>query len=180
MGNVLAPAAVDRTDGDVQTHSFFRLSWVSMLVAFMVVGAPAFAADAYKVGSIVAAFVAKDQFGKPFQLGADCRVLLVSFDMGTGKQANAKLTALGTDYLPKHGAVYVANITGMPAIGRAFALPKMRGYAHRIVLADDAALLAPFPQQDQRVTVLALRGRKVVSVRYWNPASEPVESVVGK
>ncbi len=151
-----------------------------MLVAFFAVAAPAFADEGYKVGSTVAAFAAKDQFGKPFQLGADCRMLLVSFDMGTGKQANAKLTALGADYLPRHGAVYVANITGMPAIGRAFALPKMRGYAHRIVLADDGALLAPFPRQDQRVTVLALRGRKVVSVRYWNPASEPVEGFVGR
>lgn len=149
-------------------------------MTFLVAGAPAFADDAYKAGSTVAAFSAKDQFGKPFQLGADCRVLLVSFDMGTGKQANAKLNVLGADYLPKHGAVYVANITGMPAIGRAFALPKMRGYAHRIVLADDAALLAPFPRQDQRVTVLGLRGRKVVSICYWNPASEPVEGFVGK
>lgn len=155
----------------------YGLLAIAVLLALVLTAA---AANPYRVGSTVAAFSAQDQFGKFFQLGADCRVLLVSFDMVTGKQANAKLNALGKDFLPSHRATYVANIVGMPAIGRVFALPKMRGYGHRIVLADDAALLAPFPRQERRVTVLGLRARKVVSIRYWDPEKASIEQLLGK
>ena len=135
--------------------------------------------DLYHVGSMVASFTANDQFGAPFKFGADCRVLLISFDMATGKQANVKLSALGKDFLPKANATYVANIHGMPAIGRAFALPKMRSYAHRIVLADDERLLAPFPRMEKRVTVLRLQRGKVTAIRYWDPEKEEVAAVLG-
>lgn len=141
--------------------------------------ASARAAEPYRVGSAVPPFAAKDQFGEAFKLGADCRVLMISFDMGTGKLANAKLSAQGKEFLPQRHAVYVANIHGMPAIGRAFALPKMRSYAHRIVLADDEALLAPFPRQEKRVTVLGLRAGKVASIRFWDPEKEEVAAVLG-
>jgi hypothetical protein len=55
----------------------------------------------------------------------------------------------------------------------------MRGYTHRIVLGQDAAVLAPFPRQDQRVTVLGLRARKIESIRYWNPEKDSLASVLG-
>jgi len=148
-------------------------------VALLSLAATAFSTEPYRVGSTVAAFSAKDQFGAPFKLDGSYRALLISFDMETGKQANVKLSALGKDFLPQHRAVYVANIDGMPAIGRAFALPKMRKYSHRIVLADSLSLLAPFPKQERRVTVLSLRQGKVTGIRYWDPATEEPAKVLG-
>ena len=70
--------------------------------------------------------------------------------METGKKANAALSALGKDYLPAKNAVYLANIHGMPGIGRMFALPKMKKYSHRIILGDDAALIARFPAANRQ------------------------------
>lgn len=154
--------------------SIAPLVLASALLSF----SPARADETYRVGSAVAAFAANDQFGAPFKLDADCRFLLVSFDMATGKQANVKLSALGRDYLPKLHAAYVANIHGMPAIGRAFALPKMRSYAHRIVLADSETLLAPFPKQEKRVTVLRLQRGKITKIAYWDPEKEGVAAVL--
>lgn len=132
-------------------------------------------ADPYSTGSKVASFTAKDQHEKEFTLKpADTRFLLVSHDMDTGKKANGALTALGKDYLGSKSAVYVANIHGMPGIGRMFALPKMRKYAHRIILGDDAALIANFPEQAGKVTILTLSDGKVQSVRYWTPGTDNV------
>lgn len=136
-------------------------------------------AEQYAVGSAVVPFSANDQFGAPFNFGADCRAVLVSFNMATGKQANLKLSALGKEFLPKHQAIYVADIHGMPAIGRAFALPKMRSYTHRIVLADSDALLAPFPRQEKHVTVLLLKNGKIAAIRYWDPDKGDVRSILG-
>lgn len=131
----------------------------------------------YEKGQKVEGFEAKDQFEKAFVLKpADTRFLLVSMDMETGKKANAVLTTLGKDFLPGKKAVYLANIFGMPGVGRMFAIPKMKQYAHRIILGDDAGLIARFPQQAGKVTVLALKDGKVASVKYWTPGTEGVET----
>ncbi len=131
----------------------------------------------YQKGARVEAFAAKDKDEKPYSFDpAATRFLLVSHDMETGKSANAALSALGKDYLPSHKAVYVANIFGMPGIGRFFALPKMKSYNHPIVLADDAALIARFPEKKGKVTVLTLAGGKVSSIAYWTPGAEGVDS----
>lgn len=129
----------------------------------------------YETGQRVESFQARDQHEQAFTLKpAETNFLLVSHDMETGKKANTVLTALGKDFLPGKKAVYVANIHGMPGIGRMFALPKMKKYNHRIILGDDAALIGHFPQQTGKVTVLALADGKVKSIKYWTPGSENV------
>lgn len=136
-------------------------------------------ASPYAVGSKVEAFTAKDQHEQAFTLNpAETQFLLVSHDMETGKKANAALTALGKNYLGAKKAVYLANIHGMPGIGRMFALPKMKKYAHRIILGDDAALIARFPGQKDKVTVLKLAGGDVTSMSYWTPGAEALDDIL--
>jgi len=140
--------------------------------------AAAFAAPC-EVGSALAPFSAKDQHDQAFEFKSGAlRYLLVSHDMDTGKRANAALHAAGADYLPGKRAAYLANIHGMPGIGRVFALPKMRKYCHRIILGDDAELITRFPEQTGKVTVLALDGDKVTAIHFWTPESEPIDSVL--
>ena len=130
----------------------------------------------YQKGQTIESFQAKDQFDKPFTFDSKTtKFLLVTHDMETGKKANAALTTLGKEYLGSKKAVYVANIHGMPGIGRMFAIPKMKKYSHRIILADDAGLIARFPQQAGKVTVLKISGGKVTSITYWTPGAEKVD-----
>lgn len=134
-------------------------------------------ADPYATGSKVEPFAAKTQHDKEFTLKpSGTRYLLVSHDMETGKKANAVLTTYGPEKLTDRKVVYLANIHGMPGVGRMFALPKMRKYSHTIILGDDAALIAKFPEQKEKVTVLKLSDGKVSSVQYWTPGTEPLES----
>ncbi len=142
----------------------------------LVVGHRSAQAEPYKAGSTVKPFTAKDQHEQAYTFDAkNTRYLLVSHDMETGKKANAALTTFGKEHLAGKKAVYVANIHGMPGIGRMFALPKMKKYAHRIILGDDAALIADFPEQQGKVTVLGLSNGKVTSVGYWDPSAEGVD-----
>lgn len=130
----------------------------------------------YAKGQAVVAFQAKDQHEQAFTLDpAGTRYLLVSHDMETGKRANAVLTTVGPDNLATKKVVYLANIHGMPAVGRMFALPKMKKYSHRIILGDDAELIARFPVEAGKVTVLALSGGKITSIKYWNPGTEALD-----
>lgn len=135
----------------------------------------AFAAP-YEKGQSIASFQAKDQFENAFTFKpAETKFLLVSHDMETGKKANAVLSPLGKEFLGSKKAVYMANIFGMPGIGRMFAMPKMKKYNHTIILADDAALIARFPMQAGKVTVLALSDGKVTSIAYWTPGTDGIE-----
>lgn len=141
-----------------------------------VLGIMAAHAEPYAKGSKIKPFQAKDQFEQAYTFDAKTtRFLLVSHDMDTGKKANGSLTTQGKEYLPGKKAIYLANIHGMPGIGRMFALPKMKKYTHRIILGDDAALIADFPEQKGKVTVLKLNAGKVDSISYWDPAAEGVD-----
>ena len=133
----------------------------------------------YAKGSKIAAFQAQDQHGKKYVFEKGTRYLLVSFDMSTGKVANKALHAKGATHLPSKKAVFVANIYGMPKIGRVFALPKMKKYAHRIILGDAKGLLDPFPKQKKKVTVIKLNSRGIVtSISYWSPKTQKVEDIL--
>ena len=66
----------------------------------------------------------------------------------------------------------------MPGIGRMFAMPKMKKYVHRIILGDDAALIAKFPEQKGQVTVLKLNDGKVSSIAYWKPGAEGIDAAL--
>lgn len=130
----------------------------------------------YQKGDRVDAFQAKDQHDHAFTLKpTSTRFLLVSHDMETGKKANAALTTVGKENLANKKVVYLANIHGMPGVGRMFALPKMRKYSHTIILGDDAGLIARFPQEPGKVTVLKLDGGKVESVKFWTPGGEALD-----
>jgi hypothetical protein len=136
-------------------------------------------ADPYATGSKVEAFSAKTQHDKDFTFKpSETRFLLVSHDMDTGKKANAVLTTLGKDYLSDHKAVYLANIYGMPGIGRMFAIPKMKKYVHQIILGDDDKLIAKFPEEKGKVTVIGISGGKVKSLAYWAPGEADISGYV--
>lgn len=133
----------------------------------------------YEVGSKVEPFTSKDQHDNAFTLQpAETRFLLVTHDMETGKKANAVLTTVGPENLKRDKVVYLANIHGMPGIGRMFAFPKMRKYSHTIILADDPNLIAKFPTETGKVTVLKLTGGKVAGVKYWTPGTEVLTDVL--
>jgi hypothetical protein len=144
------------------------LSWLAAALLIL----PASAAP-YEEGSKVEPFTSKDQHENAFTLKPEeTRFLLVSHDMETGKKANAVLTTVGPENLKRDKVVYLANIHGMPGVGRMFAMPKMRKYSHTIILGDDADLIAKFPVQAGKVSVLKLAGGKVAGVKYWTPGAE--------
>lgn len=155
-------------------HRFLSRTAIALAAVVLSTGS-AFAAP-YAQGDLVEAFQSKTQHDQAYAFKpGDTRYLLVSHDMDTGKKANGVLTTVGPENLAKKKVVYLANIHGMPGVGRMFAMPKMRKYSHTIVLGDDANLIAKFPQETGKVTVLKLEGGKVESVKYWNPGVDSLD-----
>jgi len=59
-----------------------------------------------------------------------------------------------------------------------FAIPKMKKYAHRIILGDDEKLIAKFPEEKGKVTVIGISGGKVKSLAYWAPGESDISAYV--
>ena len=151
--------------------------WIAAAI-FCVAVAVALPAAELAAGDAVPAFSAKDQFGKEFKFAPGLKFLLLGFDMNAGKAANQKLANLGAGGLERYGAAYVMDIHTMPAVARVFALPKMRKYPHRIILAETADMLATFPHQSENITVFVLTpAGKIREIRYWNPVTEATATV---
>jgi nitrous oxide reductase accessory protein NosL len=143
----------------------------TVIAALLLAAAPLFAdTETYKPGDAVETFTVNDQHEKAYTLEPGVETIVVSFDMGNGRKANSWFEKKGTGFLEEHHAVYIANINGMPGIGRMFALPKMRKYPHRILLAETGETLTRFPKEDDKLTVIHLDAdEKVTSVEFVDP-----------
>lgn len=143
------------------------LSLLALLLAGAALAAP------YQPGDTFEAFTTKDQHEKDYAYAGGVRLVIVSFEMGSGKAANTFLEKQGPGFLDRHQAIFIANIHGMPGIGRVFALPKMRKYPHRILLADAENFLARYPEQENKLTVVSLDpAGKVTALRFVDPKKE--------
>lgn len=147
-----------------------------LLTLFVLFGgsyASALAAEKYKVGDAFASFTTKDQHEKSYTFESGVRLVLVAFEMGAGKAANAYLEKQPAEFLGSHHAIFISNIHGMPGIGRMFALPKMKKYPHRILLADEENFLARYPAKEDQLTVFNLDEKGVITaIRHVNPKAD--------
>ncbi len=150
------------------------VSFLRGLIFVALCSAAAHAAEIYKIGDTLEAFETKDAKEGAFAYApGKLACLIVSYEMSPGKAVNGYLAQKPSDYLETHGAAFMANIHGMPAIGRFFALPKMKRYPHRILLADSDTLLERHPVKDGRVTVFSFDAKGVITaIRQLDPEKE--------
>ncbi len=128
------------------------------------------AAESYKVGDAFDAFTTQDQHEKPYTFSPGSRLVLVSFTMSTGKDVNRFLEKQPAAFLDEHQALFLSNIYGMPSVGRFFALPKMKKYPHRILLADAEHFLDRYPRQDDKITVFRLDpDARITAIEFVDP-----------
>ncbi len=150
-----------------------------LIMSLVLLSMSASAADVLEVGDTFPEFTANDQHEREYRFEPGTKAILIAFDMATGKKANAILANREAGFLDHNSAVYIANVYGMPAIGRFFAIPKMKKYPHRIVLADEINLLSPFPREENRITVIRLNDSAVVqSIAFWDPREEPLQNYI--
>jgi len=154
-----------------------RRSFVPLLSLFAAacwLTASAMAADLFRVGSRFEPFSTKDQHDKTFTFKAgETRLIVVSFDMTSGKKANTWLAKQPAAYLTSRQALLINNIYGMPGIGRMFALPKMKKYPHRILLADADGFLDRYPAVDNKLTVVRLDAAGLITaIDHFDPAKD--------
>lgn len=149
-----------------------RLARFLLSAALMVSFVAAQAVEKYQESDGLDPFTTKDQHEKDYTLEPSVRLVIVAFEMGPGKAANSFLATKPADFLERNRAVFLADIHGMPGLGRMFALPKMKKYPHRILLADVEGFLARYPEKEAMLTVLQLdEAGKIAAIKFVEPKS---------
>jgi len=110
-----------------------------------------------------------DQFGVSHTVGPDVAILLLAPSKRAGKRVRAYLDAQNADFLSEHRAVFVADISGVPAVFReTVALPMLRKSAYPVLLIYDADLAAKLRSDghDSEITVARLKNNVVRNVHF--------------
>lgn len=120
------------------------------------------------VGSMLERSTLYDQNEKPHTIDESVRVIVFAREMEGGKVIRSVLDNDGPQFLTRHRALYIADISGMPSlIASMIAIPKMQDErAYPTLLDRDGSATAAFPSEVGRVTVLLLQELKVVGVEY--------------
>src|SRR5574344_453142 len=134
-----------------------------LLTAFLALG---LSAASLEVDSNIENITIKDQFEKEHKLDANVKTILFASDKGTSDLLRDYLLPLSENknILEENGAVYVADISGMPSlISKFIALPKMKKYPFSVMLLDDTNK-DNFVKEDGKIIVYSLENGKVVKV----------------
>ena len=120
------------------------------------------------VGSRVAPATLLDQNEVPRAIDENVRIIFFAREMEGGAVIRSLLEEEDASYLEQNGAVYVADISGMPSlIANLVAIPKMQKERPYPTLLDrDGSTTAPFPGQEGQVTVLLLDNLRVTAIDY--------------
>jgi hypothetical protein len=144
----------------------------------LVLGATLAAAEPYAVGGTLRPFSLEDQHGEQATVSERTRLLVLSRDMGAGDVVKGALADVEQRYLDEHGAVYVADISGMPAlVSRMIAVPRMRERKYRVLLDRDGTVGRDVPYVEKRPTVVALDQLRIVAIEHPATAAELREAL---
>ena len=134
-----------------------------LLATFLALGLNA---ASLNVDSTVNDIKIKDQFEKEHTIGTNVKTILFASDKKTSDMLRDYLLPISEkeNIIEKNGAVYVADISGMPSlISKFIALPKMKKYPFSILLLDDTNK-ANFTKEDGKIIVYSLEAGKVVKI----------------
>lgn len=156
---------------------------IRAILLSLLLAAPVAAEGPQVVPDRLEAFELADQHGAPHRVDEAVRVLLLSRDMDGGAIVRGALGGKGEragPWLAERGAVYVADVSRMPAIVRSlFALPRLRGRPYPVLLDTSGEATAGLPSQEGRATLLWLDELRPVRVELVGSAEELLATLGG-
>jgi hypothetical protein len=109
------------------------------------------------VGKSLASFQLNDQNGKTEHLKPDTKIVFFSFSKPIGHTCNAFLEAHPADFLAKHNAVYVADVSPAPTlIKKMFILPDLKKLKFPILLINNDKLSAEYSKGMNKDTIVVV------------------------
>ena len=153
------------------------------LLLALLLAAPVAAQGPSVVPDRLAPLELADQHGTTRRVDENVKVLLLSRDMDGGAVVREALESQGEgagDFLAERNAVYVADVSRMPALVRSlFALPRMRARPYPVLLDTTGDATAALPSEPERATVIWLDALRPVRVELVGSSDELLAKLGG-
>lgn len=128
-----------------------HIAWCLLLPASMTADTP------LQAGTTLSAFSMPDQHDAKHTVDDSVRMIVFAADMDGGDISKEALAQDGAKMLSDAGALYIADISGMPAmIAKMFAVPAMRRRGYPVLLDRDGSRTRGWPRVPGQLTVIAL------------------------
>jgi len=115
----------------------------------------------------------QDQHNESHAIGSDTRRVIFAASKHASQLVNDYLSTQSDNYLESRNTEFLADISEMPKIiSSMFALPKMRDYPYRVLLASEAETLAMIPRREDAITLMTLRDRQVTDISFATSSKE--------
>jgi hypothetical protein len=142
------------------------------ILIYLVAGTVQAQSEPYVVGDRIPQFSLQDQHQKDFAVDASARILLFSRDMDGGRLLEEALADTDQEFLSGANAIYVSDISGMPAlIARMFAIPSMRKRTYSMLLDRSGDVPQRIPDVEERATVSFLNSLQVERIEHVDSAN---------
>jgi len=128
-----------------------------------------------KVGKSLAELKLNDQNEKPQTLPAETKIVFFSFSKPVGHECNKFLESKPANYLAKHNAVYVADVSPAPTlIKKMFILPDLKELKFPILLINDDKLSAEYTKDINKTSIIIveLENLKIKALKEAKDAKE--------
>ncbi len=123
------------------------------------------------VGKTLTLTQLKDQNDKVESISPTTTTLFFSFAKETGHMCNEFLESKPTDFLAKHHAVYIADVSPAPSIIKSiFILPDLRKLPFKIMLINDDKLSAQYSKgiDKEKIVVVHISDSKITKIETLN------------
>ncbi|MGW8168490.1 MAG: hypothetical protein ACWGHH_00540 [Sulfurovaceae bacterium] len=130
-------------------------------------------ANEYQVGQSIKPVILNDQFGAIYNIDKMPRTIIITFEKEPSDVLNEYLSKQSEGYLEKNNAVFIADISGMPAfVSKSFALPKMKEYKYKVLLITDENEGAMYPYQEGQITIIKTENDRIKSINFTDKLSQ--------
>ena len=145
-----------------------------LMVMLLIVSASVSKAEMAQIGKPFPSYTLEDQFGQTNTLSTETRFVIVASEKDVSGKVNDWLKPKAPDFLAAHKTEYVSDIEPMPGIiTTLFAMPKMKKYPFKLLLATEKSFAATYPKEKGRIALFVLDANQVLTdVRFVESPAE--------
>ncbi len=124
-------------------------------------------------------FEIENQFDQKQSIQKDTKRIIFAFKKDSGHLVKAFLNKQNKDYLTNRDALFVADVSAMPAVVRWFVLDDLDSYPYSIILIEDDKISAIYKEEKntEKILVITLNNFLVVKKEYFTTENELKKSL---
>ncbi|MEA2049600.1 MAG: hypothetical protein U9O56_02545 [Campylobacterota bacterium] len=113
-------------------------------------------------------FELNNQFDQKQSITKDTKKIVFAFKKASGHLAKAFFNQQNKDYLSSRDALFVADVSAMPAVIRWFVLDDLDAYPYSIILIEDDKISAKYKEEKniEKILVVTLEDFRVIKKEY--------------